>query len=570
MGAWAQVVGPVLGYVPDSGTIRPVYGIPAAAAVMGPIDPRRTLASMAVSPHQDFVFGVAADSGAALLILPGVSTTPLDAVAPGPDSITMSPSGSAAILWWNSVSNFQIVGGLPESPTVLRTVNTSFLGASPAALAVSDDGQWAAGIWSTGVYAFGPDGQVNALPVQGAMALGFFHQRADLAVASATQISTVTDVGGAAAVSVIYDTSPLPGAPMSPLAVALSFDNRRVVVADASGTLVNVGPGTGTFATVNCACTPNGLFGMNGAVFRLTDLSTGALKLFDAASGDVYVAPLPAGGFTRPRVRGSGPTRNATAFAINGINSGKALASRPSDLVGCVGPPSVKITPTTATPAQQLPVTVTLNSPYPVEVDGTITLTFAPSVGVGDDPLIAFSTGGRTLNFTIPAGATTAVFSGTSGTVSLLTGTVAGTITLNTTLTFQCFTGILGPPQPLIQTITINPTPPVITSVVFNQPINSNTFTIVVTGFSDTRDMTSGLFHFAPTTGHTLAQSDITVPLSSAFATWYQNSASNAFGSEFTLTVPFTIQGPSLSVLAATVTLTNSKGVSNPSNPANP
>ena len=92
---------------------------------------------------------------------------------------------------------------------------------------------------------------------------------------------------------------------------------------------------------------------------------------------------------------------------------------------------------------------------------------------------------------------------------------------------------------------------------------------MVVTGFSSTRDMVSGLFHFASSSNETISGGgDITVPLSSAFATWYQSSASNAFGSEFTLTVPFNVQGNPVDVVAVTVSLTNSKGVSNPVTPA--
>ncbi len=39
----------------------------------------------------------------------------------------------------------------------------SFLNASPLALAVSDDGQWSAGLFSAGVYAFGPNAEVSFL-----------------------------------------------------------------------------------------------------------------------------------------------------------------------------------------------------------------------------------------------------------------------------------------------------------------------------------------------------------------------------------------------------------------------
>jgi arginine exporter protein ArgO len=91
---------------------------------------------------------------------------------------------------------------------------------------------------------------------------------------------------------------------------------------------------------------------------------------------------------------------------------------------------------------------------------------------------------------------------------------------------------------------------------------------VVVTGYSDTRDMISGLFHFAPATGSTLVQNDITVQLGSAFATWYGNPASNATGSQFTLTQPFTLsQGTAASITAVTVTLSNSQGASAPVSP---
>ncbi len=80
--------------------------------------------------------------------------------------------------------------------------------------------------------------------------------------------------------------------------------------------------------------------------------------------------------------------------------------------------------------------------------------------------------------------------------------------------------------------------------------------------------MVSGLFHFAPATGSTLAMSDVTEQLATPFATWYGNSASNATGSQFVLTAPFTIsQGSPASITAVTVTLTNSKGASAPVSP---
>ena len=62
-----------------------------------------------------------------------------------------------------------------------------------------------------------------------------------------------------------------------------------------------------------------------------------------------------------------------------------------------------------------------------------------------------------------------------------------------------------------------------------------------MTGFSSMRDMVNGQFTFAPSSNATIATNDLTVSLSSAFTAWYQSTASNQYGSQFTLTVPFSV-----------------------------
>ena len=66
---------------------------------------------------------------------------------------------------------------------------------------------------------------------------------------------------------------------------------------------------------------------------------------------------------------------------------------------------------------------------------------------------------------------------------------------------------------------------------------------MVVTGYSTTREMVSGQFTFAPASGSTLSQSEVTVQLASAYSTWYQSTASNPWGGQFMLTVPFSVVG---------------------------
>jgi hypothetical protein len=292
--AYAQIGAPVLGYLPDGTGIRTMYGIPGAGAIASLLPTGRTFAQSAVSPRQNFVLAVAADNGDVLLYTPSSgSLTPLLAAA-NPDMILLSPSGSSAALWYPLTGQLQILSGLPSSPA-LRSIDASFLNASPLALAVSDDGQWAAGLWSVGAYAFGPSAQVVPLQTDpGVVALSFFHGNHALALAAGNRATSIADVSASTQISVLFDYS---SQSLSPRAIGASFDNAHVVVADASGKLVNITASTGAASIVDCGCSPTGLYGLGNGVFRLN--GTGfqkngirtELKLFDAAAGNVFVVP---------------------------------------------------------------------------------------------------------------------------------------------------------------------------------------------------------------------------------------------------------------------------------------
>jgi hypothetical protein len=213
--------------------------------------------------------------------------------------------------------------------------------------------------------------------------------------------------------------------------------------------------------------------------------------------------------------------------------------------------------PDTAPPAQQPKVTVAIGAAYPVPVTGTVTLSFTPNAAVNaDDPAIQFSTGGRTASFNIPAGSTQAVF--TDPNLAIQTGTVAGTITLTTAL--QAGGNPVNCGCPLTKTVQIARSAPVISSVRITAVTGG--FNVAVIGFSTTREITSATFHFTPSSGNALQTTDVTVPVGTAFTTWYQSSASNAFGSQFLLTQPFNVQGISGAVGTVSVTLSNTQGTS--------
>jgi hypothetical protein len=284
----------------------------------------------------------------------------------------------------------------------------------------------------------------------------------------------------------------------------------------------------------------------------------------------VTAGTLPAGLAlsTAGAVTGTPTTAGSGTFTVTATDSNGATGKNQYTLtVSAAAAPTVTLAglPATSGFMQQPAVTPTLSATYPSAVTGTTTLTFTPSVtppsgstGNIDDAMIQFSGGGRTANFTIPAGSTTAP------NITVLTGTTAGTITLTTTLSANGAT--LG--SPTTQNIVNAAGVPFISKVVLTQV--SGGVSVTITGFSSTRDMVNASFAFAPATGDTFTSDNVSVPVQGPFATWWANtSQSNPYGTQFTLTIPFTLATAtqsvtSVAVVSVTVTLENSKGASNP------
>jgi len=223
--------------------------------------------------------------------------------------------------------------------------------------------------------------------------------------------------------------------------------------------------------------------------------------------------------------------------------------------------------PTIGVAATQPAATVTLSGgPYALAITGTMTLTFAPAGGGTQASDAKFASGSPyAAIFTIAAGSSLGLFGTASSSVPVMIGTVAGTITITTTL--QDSNGTTLPP-PAAVVMTVNPTVPVINANgVIPCAVTSSGFSISVTGRSTPRDMTSALFHFTLPTNTQPPTLDVTVPLTSAFAAWYSSPNSSAFGSTFKMTVQFSYAGPpgsTVPFVAVTATLTNSIGTSTP------
>jgi hypothetical protein len=517
-----------------------LYGISGAASVGPALDIGRDLAHVTVA--RSFAIASAADNGDTLLIMPGKQSQTI--APPGADRTAISPSGTSAALWYSATSHFQVITGLPGSP-VLQDVDASFL-SGLRSFAVADDGMLA-GAWDSGVWAFSSDGAAPLQADAGIASLAFFPGTRDLVFAASTGIFTPR--------ATLFDSS---NRPLSPAGVAAS--QRYVVVVDPTGAIYSIDAKSGTVAILDCDCSPSGVFPLGESLFRLTNVADGSVRLFDAAKNALLAAPVlysECGVCThpcRPETSG-GRTRSGrldTNLGDQGRTSLKGSPCAATPLAASPPPLTIGGLPATASFGQQLSMTISITSGFSADVSGTAVLGFHSASG-GDDQMIQFGTGGRSVSFTIPAGSTQASFSGKSS-VAVLTGTVAGTITITANTTADVA------PPPVTATITTAATPPVIDSVTLSQTTGG--VTVVVTGYTPTREISSGAFSFTAGVGATLAQSTITVPLSSAFATWFGNSASSTFGSEFTLTMPFTVQGNASNIVRVAVDLTNSIGVS--------
>lgn len=217
--------------------------------------------------------------------------------------------------------------------------------------------------------------------------------------------------------------------------------------------------------------------------------------------------------------------------------------------------PSFQITglAANANAASQLPVTASLSAPYPVAITGQLVLTFTPETGSGD-ATVQFSTGGRTVDFTIPANSQNAVF---ATPLALQTGTVAGAITITPTLQSS---GVSIPPDASATVTTrIARAAPVIQRATLVR--NSGGFEIRITGYSNTRELTQAVFKFRASSGNNLAQTDVTVQVDPLFSRWYQDANSARFGSQFLFSQQFTVTGGDATLVTPdSVTLTNRTG----------
>ena len=449
-----------------------------------------------------------------------LSGTPTTA---GTFSFTVQVSSQVPTIGVQTASQaFSIVIAALSSLTITGTLGSATAGIPYSATLGATGG------YGTGTYTFSL--VAGALPTGVTLSAG------------GTLSGTPTGAGTSTFTVQVTSTLTTAVASLLPLTATQSF----TVVVSATSLTITGSPGSGTVGVPYAATfTGSGGYGTGTYTFSLAS-GTLPANITLSTGGILSGAPTAVGTFTfTVEVTSTQANQPLTATQSFTITVGVA----PAPLMTITGLPA---TPAAAT---QFGLGVSAGSTYPIAIQGTITLTFAPDSGP-DDPNVQFTAGGRTTTFQMPAGSTLAQFPGSAPGVQ--TGTVAGTITLTLTLT-AAGVDITPTPAPT-QVLTIAKSAPAITSATVTPTTGG--FNLVVVGYSTTRDMVSAAITFTPTSGVTLASNSTTVSLSQVFTAWYQSSTSAPFGSMFSLEIPFIIQNGTNPLASISVALTNSQGSS--------
>lgn len=214
----------------------------------------------------------------------------------------------------------------------------------------------------------------------------------------------------------------------------------------------------------------------------------------------------------------------------------------------------------TVEPLQQPSVGVSLASPYPLDITGKLTLSFTADSFV-DDPATQFSTGGRTIDFRIPANTLEALFGEGGKQAQFQSGTVAGSITVSASLAVSSVN--VTPATPPSRSTVITSSEPRLRTVQMGTR-TANSFELIITGYSTPRSVTEINVRFTPAPGQNLQTTSLTSNVDTAFSTWYQSATSRSFGSQFSVALIINATGDIGAVQSVTVTATNSRGTSAP------
>lgn len=210
--------------------------------------------------------------------------------------------------------------------------------------------------------------------------------------------------------------------------------------------------------------------------------------------------------------------------------------------------PSVVVDTTAAASGEQHTVSLRFAQPAPVGGTGTLQLFFDTAVtGAAADPAILFvKSGARLASFTVNQGDTVARFGADSGIV-FQTGTTAGTIRFQITMTGATTGNDL--------TLILPQASPVIDLASATR--RTGDLDITLAGFDNTYSMGAMTFTFYDPSGRVLDPGPMKADFSSTFKAYFPTSGA---GSAFQMRATFPVSGDATQVAGVEVEITNAAG----------
>jgi hypothetical protein len=292
----------ILGYAWDKSVpgLRPIVGVSGASSLGTPIYGDEKFNSAVISAQRQYALFSNTANRIFLALLPSGQPTALTDGLSSDQRITLSPSGSAAVIYAPDQRRLILVQGLPGSPQ-LQTIPWPASAAAADEAAVSDSGLVVTGTRIAGgnmvvnsLTASGTAGQIATLSAFGGFA--FLPQSTSLLLADAGQNTLFLAAGLPNATTL----SPLAGFGQGirqPLLVAASADGHSATLVNGDASLVRIDlTMKGSPSVVKCNCSPTVMIPLSGnAVFLVSDLSAGPLWMFDGDAATprvVFIAGL--------------------------------------------------------------------------------------------------------------------------------------------------------------------------------------------------------------------------------------------------------------------------------------
>jgi len=261
------------------------------------------------------------------------------------------------------------------------------------------------------------------------------------------------------------------------------------------------------------------------------------------------------------------------AFNFTVLAKDSAGATQSQAFSGTVGTvPTVSAFSLTAVPsvANQYTANLSFTSAPQTALTGVVCLTFkadpsVPNASSYASQEVQFADGvtnaacgptpDNTLNFTVPAGSSTATWTG--GNSQFSQGTVAGTITVSVLSLTDVNGNSVLPSSGASQTVTITPAEPTVT----NTPsftTTSTTITVTFDAVTSRRSLATATYNFQSSAGPTTVQVSFTSGTFSGMdqSQWFGTAASLPTGGAFSLTTTFPCTGCNL-ISGVQVTLGN-------------